>query len=137
MTPHAMDQLIEAHLAAENAGDLDAAVAVYTPDVEHDVVGNPDGANHGVAAARDFYGHLLSDIHTETMEPVRTLYGEDHCTIEHLWSGTVPGTFMGVPGNNRHISFRLLHIFEFRDGLISRENAWLDAGAIVQQLSAP
>jgi len=31
----------------------------------------------------------------------------------------------------------LLHILETRDGLISRENVWLDAAAIVAQLSSP
>jgi hypothetical protein len=28
----------------------------------------------------------------------------------------------------------VLHVFEFRDGLISRENVWLDGAAIQQQL---
>jgi hypothetical protein len=29
----------------------------------------------------------------------------------------------------------MLHVFEFRDGLISRENVWLDSAAIADQLS--
>jgi hypothetical protein len=33
------------------------------------------------------------------------------------------------------ITFRILHVFEFRDGLISRENVWPDTAAIVGQLS--
>jgi hypothetical protein len=28
------------------------------------------------------------------------------------------------------ISFRILHVFEFRDRLVSRENVWLDSAAI-------
>jgi len=28
-----------------------------------------------------------------------------------------------------------LHVFEFRNGLISRENVWLDSAATVNQLS--
>ena len=31
------------------------------------------------------------------------------------------------PAHGREISFRMLHVFEFRDGRISRENVWLDA----------
>ena len=31
---------------------------------------------------------------------------------------------------------RMLHVFEFRDGLISRENVWLDGGTIMAQLTA-
>jgi hypothetical protein len=31
---------------------------------------------------------------------------------------------------------RVLHVFEFRDGLVSQENVWLDGGAAVAQLTA-
>jgi hypothetical protein len=31
---------------------------------------------------------------------------------------------------------RFLHIFDFRDGLISREGAWIDLAAIQQQLAS-
>ena len=51
-------------------------------------------------------------------------------------TGTVIGEMLGVPGNNRRITFRILHVFEFRDGLISRENVWLDTAAIVGQLAS-
>jgi hypothetical protein len=30
----------------------------------------------------------------------------------------------------------MLHLWEFRDGLISRENIWLDGGSIVAQLTS-
>ncbi len=39
------------------------------------------------------------------------------------------------PGHGRPISFRILHVFQFREGLISRENVWLDTAAVVSQLS--
>jgi hypothetical protein len=29
----------------------------------------------------------------------------------------------------------MMHVFEFRDGLISRENIWLDTAAVAGQLS--
>lgn len=64
-------------------------------------------------------------------------YGDDFCVVEHLWTGTVPGTLLGMPGNGRRISFRMLHVWEFRDGRMSRENDWLDSGGIVGQLTAP
>jgi hypothetical protein len=31
----------------------------------------------------------------------------------------------------------MLHVFVFKQGRISRENAWLDGNAIVAQLSGP
>lgn len=132
-----MDQLIERHIAAETAGDVAGAIAVYTDDVEHDVVGSPTGPVKGTAAAQGFYEFLTSNIQTETMDATHTYHGDESCVVEHVWTGTVPGEFLGIPGNGRRITFRMIHIFEFRDGLISRENVWLDGGAIVAQLTAP
>jgi hypothetical protein len=30
-----------------------------------------------------------------------------------------------------------MHVFEFREGLISRENVWLDYSALIEQLFKP
>lgn len=135
MSQEDMDQLIEAHLAAELAGNPAGCVAGYADDVEHDVVGAPHGPLHGRQAARGFYDQFVRDLATEEMIPVRAYYGDDFCVIEHEWRGTVPGSLLGVPGHGTRIAFRLLHVWEFRDGRISRENVWLDGGAIVAQLT--
>ncbi len=132
-----IDELIERHIAAEIAGDTAGSVAMYTDDVEHDVVGSPTGPLHGKAAAQDFYEYLTKNIRTETMTPVHSYYGEDFCVMEHAWNGTVPGEFLGVPGNGRRVTFRMVHVWEFRDGLMSRENVWLDGASIMAQLSSP
>ncbi len=136
MRPEEMDVLIDQHLTAEMAGDPDGCVAMYTDDVVHDVVGFPLGPQTGPDAARGFYEQLTSDIRTEEMVPKRKYYGADFCVIEHEWRGTVPGSFLGVPGNGKHISFRLLHIWEFKEGRMSRENVWLDGGSVIAQLTS-
>lgn len=130
-----MDRLVEEHLAAERAGDPAACVAMYTEDVEHDVVGAPHGPLHGTTAAQSFYDFLTANIKTEAMVPTHSYYGDEFCVVEHDWTGTVPGEFLGIPGNGRRITFRLLHLWEFRDGKISRENVWLDGAAIAAQLA--
>ena len=132
-----MDALIDQHLRAEKASDTAGSVAMYTDDVQHDVVGFPTGPVQGKAAAQGFYEYLTANIQTETMEPVHSYYGDDFCIIEHAWTGTVPGAFLGVPGDGRRITFRMIHVWEFRDGLISRENVWLDGASIVAQLTTP
>jgi hypothetical protein len=48
-----MDRLIEQHIAAETAGDTAGSVAMYTDDVEHDVVVSPTGPLHGKRLPRD------------------------------------------------------------------------------------
>ena len=132
-----MDRLIEEHLAAEKAGNPDGSVAMYTEDVIHDVVGSPSGPVHGPGAARAFYEMLSQNVATDRVEVNHAWYGDDFCVIEHQWHGSVPGEFLGVAGNNRRISFRMLHLWEFRDGRMSRENVWLDGGSIIAQLTAP
>lgn len=91
-----MDELIEAHIKAESAGDTAGAVAVYSDDVEHDVVGFPTGPVAGKARAQEFYEYLTHNVTTEKMVPTHTYYGDDFCVIEHDATGTVDGEFLGV-----------------------------------------
>lgn len=135
MEPREMDRLINAHMKAESASDVEGTVALYTADVEHDVVGL--GAVHGIPAVRERYTQLMADFKPEEEVTTHAFYAQDACTIEHLITARVPGSMLGIPGNNRRIKVRVLHIFEFRDGLISRENVWLDGAAIAEQLTSP
>lgn len=65
----------------------------------------------------------------------RTWYGDHFCALEHPWQGIVTGEFLAVPGHGQRIDFRMQHVCKFTDGKISRENVWLDAGAILAQLT--
>ena len=132
-----MDRLIEEHIRAEKAGDTAGCVAMYSDDVVHDVVGSPTGPLQGPEAAREFYEMLTKNINTDRMDVNHAWYGDDFCVTEHQWHGTVPGEFLGIPGHGREISFRLLHVWELKNGRISRENVWMDGNAIVAQLTVP
>jgi steroid delta-isomerase-like uncharacterized protein len=130
-----MQALVEKHIQAEGAGDVDGAVAVYTDDIVHDVVGFPNGPSRGIDGARDFYTYLTANLRAETEEILNRYFTDNAMILEQIMTGTVNGEMLGLPGNGRTISFRIMHVFEFRDGLISRENVWLDTAAIVEQLS--
>jgi steroid delta-isomerase-like uncharacterized protein len=131
-----MRELIQRHLEAEIAGDTATAVSVYTDDVEHDVIGWPGGPNHGIDGAAKFYDHLGEEMDTEQMVMVREQYGDDFCVVEHEATCLVKGAFAGVPGNGRRVTFRMLHVWDFRDGRMSREQVWIDGGSIIAQLTA-
>jgi steroid delta-isomerase-like uncharacterized protein len=126
--------LVERHLKAEGAGDVEGAIAVYGADIEHDVVGFPTGALHGVEAVRGFYEELTANFRTEEEVPTHRYFTDDAMVLDQEMTGTVTGTFLGLPGNGRRITFRVLHIFEFGAGLITRENVWLDVASIQHQL---
>jgi hypothetical protein len=93
-----MAALVDAHLSAEDAGDLDGAVAGYTDDVEHDVVGAPGGPLRGPAAARLRYTQLLEQVRTDRLTEARRFYGDEVCVVEHECAATVLGEFAGLPG---------------------------------------
>jgi steroid delta-isomerase-like uncharacterized protein len=137
MYQHEMITLVEQHLKAEGAGDVEGAVAVYTEDVVHDAVGMPGSPRTGKNAAREFYQYLTDNIRTEGEEPLNRFFDGDAMILEQTMTGAVIGEMLGIPGNGRRVTFRILHVFAFRDGLISREQVWIDSGAIVAQLTAP
>jgi len=129
-----MQGLVDSHMRAENQGDIDGAVAVYTDDVAHDVIGFLNSPTRSKGRARDFYAYLTANFRTEHWDVLRRYLAEDAIVLEQLMTGTVTGSLLGLPGNGRRIHFRMLHVFEFRDGLISRENVWLDSAAVADQL---
>ena len=136
MDQHDMTALIERHLKAEGAGDIEGAVAVYTDDIEHDAVGFPGSPRTGKDAAREFYGFLTANFRTEEETPRHRYFSGKAMILEQTMTGTVIGEMLSIPGNGRRITFRILHVFDFRDGLVSREQVWLDTAAIVAQLTS-
>lgn len=87
--------------------------------------------------ARQRYEQLLRDVRTEQLVEVRRLYAEDVCVVEHECAAAVLGNFGGLPGRGRSVRFRMLHVFEFRAGLISRENVWIDTASLPPADPAP
>src|SRR5881296_2867408 len=112
MTREEIDALLKRHFDAELAGDVPAIVATFSDDIEHDVVGRQ-------------------------VIPVRRFYADDVAVDEAIVEGYAHGRPFDLEGYGRPVRFRLLRVFELRDGLISRENAWLDMLAIQRQLAPP
>jgi len=130
-----MDALVDGHFRAEEAGDLQAIVAGFTPGAEHEVAGRPGGPVYGHDQIAGFYAGLLADLPITRFERVRRLYGQDHVVDESILHATATGQVFGLDGRNRPVRVGLLHVFEFADGLICRESAWLDLASLQQQLA--
>jgi hypothetical protein len=136
LTPNQMDVLMDRHFAFEMADDVDGALTTLAADVEHDIVGAPDGPTVGPAETRPTYEQVFSDLDGERVETLHRYYGENCVTDESLWIGRAVGNPMGFAGRNRPLRFRILHVMQFDDaGLITRENVWLDYPAITAQLT--
>jgi hypothetical protein len=133
-TREQMDALVDGHYRAEEHGDLAAIVAGFGDGAEHDVVGRPGGPLHGGEQIAAFYGALLAELRIDRFEPVRRRYGADHVVDESVLHATATGHPFGLDGRGRPVRTRFLHIFDFEEGLISRESAWIDLAAIQEQL---
>jgi len=128
--------LIDRHFAAENAHDIDATIATYTDDIVWDDVTHPGSPFRGKAAVAGAYGGILQAIPDLHLRSVLRFRCGDHVVDESILSGHVDGDFAGASGGGAPVSFRLLHVFDLREGLICRENAWFDSAAVVRQVEA-
>ena len=90
----------------------------------------------GKAAAQGFYEYLTKNIQTETMIP------SSATTARTPASSSTPGPGRCRASSSEYLATVADHVphgpvWEFRDGLISRENVWLDGGSIIAQLTTP
>jgi uncharacterized protein len=129
-------ELIERHFAAENAHDVAATLATYTDDVVWDDVGNPACPVHGKSAAAEMYGGIMDAIPDIRLESISRFSCGDHVVDESILTGHVHGSFLGIDGGGAPVRFRMLHVFDIRDGLISREQAWFDTAEVARQLES-
>jgi uncharacterized protein len=136
MTPEEMDRVIEEHFGYEAADDVEGVMSTVTDDIVHDVVGFPAGPQHGKEAVRAFYEMLFGLLKQEGCQVLHRYYGNDMMVDEVLYTGHVDGAIVGVEGRSGRATWRLLHVLEFRDGKIARENIWQDVDAIRVQLEA-
>jgi ketosteroid isomerase-like protein len=134
LTHEQMDQIVNEHFGFEAQDDVNGVVGTLTEDVEHDVVGCPGSQIRGRDAARKFYAGLFPALRGESVQPLRRYYGDDFMVDETLWTGYVVPAALGAQGGEGRASFRVLHLLEFRDGKIARENVWIDHAAIMKQL---
>ena len=128
--------IIERHFAAENSHDVAATLATYTEDVVWDDVGHPACPVHGKSAVAEIYEGIMDGIPDLHLESVGRFVCDDHVVDESIATGHVRGSFIGIEGGGAPIRFRILHVFDIRDGLISREQAWFDTAGVARQLES-
>lgn len=135
LTAGEMDRIMDEHLALEAAGELEAVLAAFDDDAEHEVIGVSAGPSRGKREIRAFYERLFTSLKQDEVVPVRRQYGPDFIVDEAIWTGEAHGSLFGAEGLRGRVSYRLLHILEFRDGRIVRERVWKDTEAIRRQLT--
>lgn len=137
MSREQIDRLIDDHFRFEATDDVEGVLGTLAPDAEHELIPSPSGPLRERREIRAFYERLFRDLQGERVTPLRRLYGEDFVIDESVWHGTITdGRQFLLDGRGGKVSFRLLHIFELRDGKIQRENVWCDLAAVQRDLGA-
>jgi ketosteroid isomerase-like protein len=135
VTREELDRIVNEHFGYEATDDVAGVMASLTEDAEHEVIPSPVGALSDRAKIQAYYESIFGDLKGESVTPVRRLYGDDFVVDETMWHGRVEdGRPFLCDGKGGRVSFRLLHVFEVRDGRIRREQVWCDLAAIQHQL---
>ena len=112
--------IVEAHFGNEAGGRVDEAVALYTDDIIWEAP-TRNIVLHGKQAVADNYRNMFSgfkDVEFRTLDRFAT---EDRVVDDSVISLEITKTgFMPFPIGTK-IEMRLTHIFEIRDGKISKE----------------
>ena len=112
--------IVEAHFGSEAGGRVDEAVALYTDDIIWEAP-TRNIVLHGKQAVADNYRNMFSgfkDVQFRTLDRFAT---EDRVVDDSVISLEITKTgFMPFPIRTK-IEMRLTHIFEIRDGKISKE----------------
>lgn len=136
MLPVEMDRMVEEHFRYEAEDDVEGVLATLDDDATHHLIGSPYGELRGKSAIRGFYEELFETAAGEHVEPLVRRYGDELLVDESRWTGVLhDGRMFGFPGRSGRVSFSLLHVLEFREGRILREQVWPDAVAIDRALS--
>ena len=130
-----LDEIINQHFMFEATDNLDGVMDSLADQVRHEVIPSRLGELTDKAAIRSMYANLFEHLRGESVEPVSRYYGDDFVVDETLWHGRIDdGSPFLCDGRSGPVSFRLLHVFEVKDGKIAREQVWCDLAAIQQQL---
>ena len=125
--------LLDRHLIAENAHELEGTLATLTDDcvfVDFALGRRWEGRDGAAEHYRMWWDAF--DVHVEG----RQLHlAGDVAIAETTWVGEHVGEFLGIAPTHREVRFDVAVFVELRDGLMAGERFYWDRAAVVEQLT--
>lgn len=125
--------VVAAFYEAYNAGDVDAAVALYAPDGRHLEV-----AQDRAAAGRDEIaaglGHFLRCFPDARWEVQRSIVGEGEAAVTYVLTGTLQQQLGPFEPAGQALELRGVHVFALADGAIAATEDYWDGGTFGRQM---
>jgi hypothetical protein len=132
--------LLDEHLAAENAHDLERIMATYTTSPVIEL----NGARiEGLAAVREFHrafgfgggeGASFSDVHVAEWH---RHHAPGAIIIEQSLTAVHTGTWRGIAPTGRKVSVSVCTVYVFEGGKLAREHVYMDEGRLRHELTKP
>lgn len=122
---------------AWNRRDFDTVAKLTAPDAEVVIVGSGD-TFRGPEGARQFGAMWANAFPDGAVTVNRVIASGDNVVVEFTGRGTHTGdlaTPMGVfPATGKSVTLQLCDVYEFRDGQVRTQHAYLDTGSLTAQL---
>jgi len=132
MTIAEMHAVVARHVAAENARDLEGALATYHQDCfyETPALGTRLRGREQVAMQ---YAALFGALPDGEVAVEGEAAGPDVLVHWGTFHGTVTGAFLGLPPTGRRIALPFVALLPFKDGLMQGERLFFDVAAFCEQ----
>ena len=114
---------VESHFHSEGLNEIEAALNTFTDDIVWEAPA-PNGLNrtfYGKEAAAENYRQLFASMRDVKFQPLQRFATEDRVVDDSIVTFEVAKDgYWHFPVGSK-VEMRLVHIFEMRDGKISRE----------------
>ena len=130
-------QLVEEHIRAENAHDLDGIMRTFGKDPLFVLNANTFNSHDSIRAMYQGFGFGgagggFAQVHVQVD---RRHVSDDAIILEVTLTGEHTETWQGIPATGRKFSVPLCAVFPFdREGKLAGERVYLDGALLLQQL---
>jgi steroid delta-isomerase-like uncharacterized protein len=124
--------IIGAHVAAENARDVEGTLATFHHP-RYDVVPLRN-VNEGADSVRELLQGLFDGFPDFQVEPGPLYHADDAVFVEVQMTGTHEGEWAGVPATGRRMDIRVGCLFEFEEDRLVCERVYFDSATLLRQL---
>ncbi len=129
-------EILQRHIAAENAHDLDGTLATLHPDCvfrDH-ATGQVWRGRDGAAEHYRQWWQSLDVTVGRSPGQSASWVSDSRYVAEATWTGPHVGEFLGIPASGRVITQPFVVIVTFKDGLMAGESFYYDLASLLRQL---
>ena len=129
-------RVLDEHLRAENAHDVDRIMDTFSQSARFTLNGNTYGGHNLIRVAHERFGFSEGGSFSDLRVEENRRYTSDNAIIlEQTVSGKHTGTWEGIPATGRAVKISVCTIYTFdADNKLVGENVYFDGSLLLRQL---